>query len=117
LPHDWSIFNSFNQRSPAGDGGGYLDGGIGWYRKTFTVPSDYSGKKVFIQFDGAYMNSQVWINGTYLGIRPYGYSSFEYDLTPYLNIGGKKRNCQSKSTTTSPTVAGIREAAFTATCG
>ena len=57
--------------------------------KTFTVPSDYSGKKVFIQFDGAYMNSQVWINGTYLGIRPYGYSSFEYDLTPYLNIGGK----------------------------
>lgn len=89
LPHDWSIFNSFNQWSPAGDGGGYLDGGIGWYRKTFTVPSDYSGKKVFIVFDGAYMNSQVWINGTLLGTRPYGYSSFQYDLTPYLNIGGK----------------------------
>ncbi|WP_265445794.1 carbohydrate-binding protein [Acetivibrio straminisolvens] len=89
LPHDWSIFNSFNQWSPAGDGGGYLDGGIGWYRKTFTVPSNYSGKKVFIGFDGAYMNSQVWINGNFLGSRPYGYSSFEYDLTPYLNIGGK----------------------------
>ncbi len=88
LPHDWSIFNSFNQSSAAGGGGGYLDGGIGWYRKTFSIPSDYTGKKVFIEFDGAYMNSQVWINGTLLGTRPYGYSSFEYDLTPYLNIGG-----------------------------
>jgi beta-galactosidase len=88
LPHDWSIFNSFNQSSAAGGGGGYLDGGIGWYRKTFTAPSNYSGKKVCIEFDGAYMNSQVWINGTLLGSRPYGYISFEYDLTPYLNIGG-----------------------------
>lgn len=88
LPHDWSIFNSFNQFSPSGSGGGYLDGGIGWYRKTFTVPSNYSGSKVFIEFDGAYMNSQVWINGTSLGTRPYGYSSFEYDLTPYLNFNG-----------------------------
>jgi beta-galactosidase len=88
LPHDWSIFNTFNQSSSSGSGGGYLDGGIGWYRKTFTVPSNYSGKKVFIQFDGVYMNSQVWINDTLLGTRPYGYVSFEYDLTPYLNIGG-----------------------------
>jgi beta-galactosidase len=88
LPHDWSIYNTFNQNSASGSGGGYLDGGIGWYRKSFTVPSDYAGKKVFIEFDGAYMNSQVWINGTSLGTRPYGYISFEYDLTPYLNIGG-----------------------------
>ncbi|MDP4179716.1 MAG: glycoside hydrolase family 2 TIM barrel-domain containing protein [Bacillota bacterium] len=88
LPHDWSIYNTFNKSSAAGGGGGYLDGGIGWYRKTFTVPSNYSGKKVFIEFDGAYMNSQIWINGTLLGTRPYGYISFEYDLTPYLNIGG-----------------------------
>jgi beta-galactosidase len=88
LPHDWSIYNSFNQHSAAGSGGGYLDGGIGWYRKTFTVPSDYNGKKVFIEFDGAYMNSQVWINGNLLGTRPYGYISFEYDLTPYLVYGG-----------------------------
>ncbi|MCL6592276.1 MAG: DUF4982 domain-containing protein, partial [Firmicutes bacterium] len=88
LPHDWSIYNSFNQGSAAGSGGGYLDGGIGWYRKTFTIPSDYAGKKVFVEFDGAYMNSQVWINGTLLGTRPYGYISFEYDLTPYLVYGG-----------------------------
>ena len=88
LPHDWSIYNTFNRSSASGAGGGYLDGGIGWYRKTFKLPSDYSGKRVFIQFDGAYMNSQVWINGTLLGTRPYGYISFEYDLTPYLNMGG-----------------------------
>jgi len=88
LPHDWSIFNAFNQGSSAGGGGGYLDGGIGWYRKTFTIPDGYNGKKVFIDFDGAYMNSQVWINGNLLGTRPYGYISFEYDLTPYLVYGG-----------------------------
>jgi beta-galactosidase len=88
LPHDWSIFNSFNQYSAAGSGGGYLDGGVGWYRKTFTVPADDNGKKVFIEFDGAYMNSQVWINGNLLGTRPYGYISFEYDVTPYLVYGG-----------------------------
>jgi len=88
LPHDWSIFNTFNQNSASGSGGGYLDGGTGWYRKTFNIPADYNGKKVYINFDGAYMNSQVWINGNLLGTRPYGYVSFEYDLTPYLVYGG-----------------------------
>ena len=87
LPHDWSIELNFNQSSAAGGGGGYLDGGIGWYRKTFTLPQAYSGKRTTIQFEGIYMNSEVWINGHYLGLRPYGYSSFEYDLTPYLNFG------------------------------
>jgi beta-galactosidase len=84
LPHDWSIFNPIHRDSPASSHGGYMDGGIGWYRKTFTVPAGYKNKKVFIGFDGAYMNSRVWINGHSLGIRPYGYISFEYDLTPYL---------------------------------
>ena len=89
LPHDWSIFNPIYRESPASHHGGYMDGGIGWYRKTFTIPTDYKDRKVFINFDGAYMNSQVWINGNSLGTRPYGYSSFQYDLTPYLNYGGK----------------------------
>lgn len=87
LPHDWSIFNTPNRDSAAGAGGGCMDGGIGWYRKTFTVPADYKGRKVFIGFDGIYMNSQVWINGKSLGTRPYGYTSFEYELTPYLVYG------------------------------
>ena len=89
LPHDWSIFNPIHRDSPASSHGGYMDGGVGWYRKTFIVPADYKDKKMFINFDGAYMNSHVWINGHSLGIRPYGYTSFEYDLTPYLVYGGE----------------------------
>ena len=90
LPHDWSIEGKFSKNNPAGVGGGALPGGIGWYRKTFTLPESDKGKLVFINFDGVYMNSHVWINGHYLGVRPYGYSSFQYELTPYLNYGSKK---------------------------
>jgi beta-galactosidase len=71
LPHDWSIKQSFNQNSAAGDGGGYLDGGVSWYRKTFYLPDSVSGKRITIQFEGIYMNSTVWINGQQLGTRPY----------------------------------------------
>jgi beta-galactosidase len=90
LPHDWSIEGEFDEKNPAGTGGGALPGGIGWYRKTFNVPLISKGKLVFIDFDGVYRNSEVWINGHYLGKRPYGYSSFEYDLTPYLNFGTQR---------------------------
>jgi len=89
LPHDWSIEGTFNKNNPAGVGGGALPGGIGWYRKTFTLPEKDKDKLLFIDFDGVYMNSTVWINGHYLGIRPYGYSSFRYEMTPYLNYGNK----------------------------
>jgi beta-galactosidase len=88
LPHDWSIELAFNSSSPGGANNGYLDGGVGWYRKTFTVDQASSSQRVLIEFDGVYMNSEVWINGTSLGTRPYGYSSFEYDLTPYVTFGG-----------------------------
>ena len=90
LPHDWSIEGEFNKDNPAGVGGGALPGGIGWYRKSFTLPAADTSKLVFINFDGVYENSEVWINGYYLGIRPYGYSSFQYKLTPYLNYGNNK---------------------------
>ncbi len=85
LPHDWSIEGPFSKEYASGTG--YLPGGIGWYRKSFVIPSKYEDKKVFISFDGVYNNSEVWINGAYLGKRPYGYISFQYDLTPYLNFG------------------------------
>ena len=90
VPHDWSIEGAFDEKSPAGTGGGALNGGIGWYRKTFTVPATAKGKLVFIDFDGVYRNSEVWINGNYLGKRPYGYSSFQYELTRFLNFGSKQ---------------------------
>jgi beta-galactosidase len=89
LPHDWSIEGEFSERHPAGTGGGALPGGIGWYRKTFTLQATAQGKLVFVEFDGVYRNSEVWINGHYLGKRPYGYSSFAYELTPHLSYGSK----------------------------
>src|SRR6185369_15578442 len=88
LPHDWSIEGEFSEKAPSGIGGGALPGGIGWYRKTFTMPMTAKGKSIFIEFDGVYRNSEVWINGHYLGKRPYGYSSFVYELTQHLIYGG-----------------------------
>lgn len=90
LPHDWAIEENFDEHSPATTAGGALTGGIGWYRKTFTMPASSKNKKVFIDFDGVYMNSEVWLNNHYLGRRPYGYSSFRYDLTPFLKFGNEK---------------------------
>ncbi len=90
VPHDFSIEGRFDQNNPAGTGGGALPGGVGWYRKTFTIPAASKGKSIFIEFDGVYRNSEVWINGQYLGKRPYGYSSFRYELTPHLNYGDQK---------------------------
>ena len=90
LPHDWSIEGEFSEKNPAGFNGGALPGGIGWYRKTFNLPEPAKGKFVFIDFDGVYRNSEVWINGHFLGKRPYGYISFQYELTPYLNYGAQK---------------------------
>ncbi|MDO4163184.1 MAG: glycoside hydrolase family 2 TIM barrel-domain containing protein [Bacteroides sp.] len=89
LPHDWAIEGDFSIDNPSGTGGGALPGGIGWYRKTFTVDAADSGKRFRIDFDGAYMNATVYINGRKLGTRPYGYISFSYDLTPYLKPGEK----------------------------
>jgi len=88
LPHDWSIEGAFSKDNPATTDGGALPGGIGWYRKTFTLLQADMGRSAFIDFDGVYRNSEVWINGHYLGKRPYGYSSFRYELTPWLKFGG-----------------------------
>lgn len=90
LPHDWSIEGEFSKENPATPGGGALPGGIGWYRKTFTLPPSDSTRVVSIEFDGVYRNSEVWINGRYLGKRPYGYISFRYELTPFLKYGAEK---------------------------
>jgi beta-galactosidase len=87
VPHDWSIEGEFRADNPAGVGGGALPGGVGWYRKQFTIPARDSSRRVFVEFDGVYRNAEVWINGHYLGKRPYGYSSFRYDLTPYVRYG------------------------------
>ena len=86
VPHDWSIEGPYDKANPSGRGGGYLPTGIGWYRKTFSIDKADAKKIHTIEFDGVMANSDVWINGTHLGKRPYGYISFDYDLTPYLNF-------------------------------
>ena len=84
VPHDWSIEGTPRQDAPAGGRGGYFPTGIGWYRKTFRMPAAASGHQAWLEFDGVYMNSDVWINGVHLGRRPYGYISFAYDITKHV---------------------------------
>lgn len=100
VPHDFSIEHPFDSTFATGSGGGYTYAGIGWYRKHFVTESDLADKKVWVLFDGVYRNSEVWINGQYLGIRPYGYSSFYYDLTPHLNPVGQSNVMAVKVNTT-----------------
>lgn len=90
VPHDWSIEGDFSEKHPTTFNQGALPAGIGWYRKTFTLPASAKSKIVSINFDGVYRNSEVWINGHYLGKRPNGYVSFQYELTPYLKFGNGK---------------------------
>lgn len=88
LPHDWSIEGEFTEDALTKGAGGYLPTGIGWYRKHFSITSTGKGQQYWIEFDGVYMNSDVWINGQHLGTHPYGYTSFYYDLTPFIKKGG-----------------------------
>ncbi len=107
LPHDWSIedfptidgkqqIGPFSEDSPGMGATGNVMGGTGWYRKTFTLDKSSEGKKVQICFDGVYMNSEVWINGQSLGIHPYGYTPFNYDLTPFLKPFGEPNSLAVK---------------------
>jgi beta-galactosidase len=89
LPHDWSIEGPFSEDAPAAGEGAYLPTGIGWYRKHFILPATTRGKRVVVQFDGVYQCSEVWINGTSLGMWPYGFTTFSYDLTPHLKGAGR----------------------------
>lgn len=84
------IEGPFESTCPGGSGAGYINAGTGWYRKEFMLPEDLKNQHVFIEFDGVYMNSDVWLNGVHLGNRPYGYSSFQYELTKHLKFGGEK---------------------------
>ena len=87
VPHDWSNKGPFGPKY--GSGNGYAPGGVGWYRKLFTLDSTQKDRLVSIEFDGVYDHAQVWINGQYVGGRPYGYASFQLDLSRHLNFGGE----------------------------
>jgi beta-galactosidase len=93
LPHDWSIedipgtASPFNRDAISQVSGGFTTGGTGWYRKTFTLPEEQKKNRILIQFDGIYMNPEIWINGRSLGSHPYGYTSFWYDITDKVKFG------------------------------
>src|SRR3954454_2296039 len=85
VPHDWSIERTPTPSGTAGaqttSGTGFFPGGLGWYRKTFTLPRSFTGKRLSVEFDGVYMDSTVYLNGRLLGVHPYGYTGFSLDLT------------------------------------
>ena len=87
LPHDWSIEGDFAEDNPSTPGCGALPGGYGVYRKSIYLAPEDSTKQIFIQFDGVYWQSTVYVNGQKAGFRPNGYVSFEYDITPLVKFG------------------------------
>ncbi|MCV9386678.1 glycoside hydrolase family 2 TIM barrel-domain containing protein [Reichenbachiella ulvae] len=87
VPHDWAFENGVSENGAQSQGGGYHDGGIAWYRKTIEVSKESLDHVVYLEFEGVYMNSEVWVNGNHLGKRPYGYISFRYDISEYLVEG------------------------------
>lgn len=89
LPHDWMIETEMKENNPSGPMGAFLSGGVGWYRKTFELSDSLKAKSITIQFDGIYMNSEVWVNGHFLGLYPYGYSRIQYNLTGLLKFDEK----------------------------
>ena len=90
VPHDWSIEGKPDKNNPASVKGGFYPTGKGCYRKTFILDKAFKGKRVKIKFDGVYMNSKVYVNGNYVGNRPYGFSTFEYDISRFMRYGGGK---------------------------
>ena len=87
LPHDWSIEGPYDSTAATTGRGGYLPTGVGWYRRTFTLPAPARDGRVWLEFDGIHQNSDVWVNGTHVGHRPYGYVSFMYDVTDHVADG------------------------------
>ncbi|WP_244299556.1 sugar-binding domain-containing protein [Aquimarina algiphila] len=85
LPHDWSISKPFSQENPSFSRGAWLPAGISYYRKNIDLSEIGENQKVFIHFEGAYRNAEVWINNHFLGKRPSGYAAFEYGLTPFIS--------------------------------
>jgi beta-galactosidase len=88
VPHDWSIELTPTTEHGTTGGTGFLPGGIGWYRRTFTLPSGLAGKRISVEFDGVYMDAYVYCNGKLIGNHPYGYTGFALDLTDVVHTDG-----------------------------
>ncbi|KOS05609.1 beta-galactosidase [Flavobacterium akiainvivens] len=93
LPHDWAVEQPFDQKGSLSHGfkaigRNFPEASIGWYRKVINIPESDFGRRISLAFDGVYRNSEVWVNGHYMGNEPSGYLGFEYDITDYVNYGG-----------------------------
>ena len=84
LPHDWSVESDFSKEYSGRNA--FLPGGIAWYRKSFTLPEEYKGKTIEIQFDGVYKNATLWVNQNPIGVQHDGYTSFCSDITELLSF-------------------------------
>jgi beta-galactosidase len=91
LPHDWSIGLERARENPSRTDGGYFPMGAGWYRREIAAPKEWRGKKVFVEFEGIYMNAEVGLNEHFLQRHPYGYTSFLVDLTSFLRFGEENK--------------------------
>jgi beta-galactosidase len=105
LPHDWSIEHAPTADAPSRGAGGYFRTGVGWYRRTIDAPASWRGQRITLQFEGVYHRCEVWLNGQSLGRHAYGYTPFQFDLTPHLKLGepnilavrvdnSEQRNCR-----------------------
>ncbi|NUR67493.1 MAG: beta-galactosidase, partial [Streptomyces sp.] len=92
VPHDWSIELAPTTQNGTTSGTGFFPGGLGWYRLAFTLPPGCAGKRVAVEFDGVYMDSYLYCNGTEVGRHPYGYTGFAFDLTDLLHTDGTTEN-------------------------
>jgi beta-galactosidase len=99
VPHDWSIELTPVQTATTSSGTGFLQGGLAWYRKHFTLPSSLAGQRISVEFDGVYMNSNVYLNGQLLGNHPYAYTGFSYDITGQVHTDGVTPNVIAVQTT------------------
>ena len=98
LPHDWVVDLPFEGEASHSHGYKtvgyeYPETSVGWYRKTFEVPAEDYGKHIWLQFDGIFRDAQIWVNGFYLGHERSGYATQDYDISEYLNYGGKNLVC------------------------
>lgn len=89
LPHDWSIELPVAKDAASAGHGGFFANGIGWYRKTFRAAKSWAGQRVTLEFEGVYMNAEVFVNGEPVGRQAYGFTPFTVELTPHLKFGAE----------------------------
>jgi beta-galactosidase len=92
VPHDWAIELTPVETAGTSSGTGFLQTGLGWYRKHFTLPPSVAGQRISVEFDGIYMNSSVWLNGQLLGNHPYAYTGYNFDVSSLVHTDGVTPN-------------------------